>query len=288
MERTRSRSVNYGEPPVVEVAISVRFEPPPSLNAGHLGAFWATQRASFPKVRQNAPIVTPDEDFASAGQWIPPSLRLSIADDLQLRLQMTSDDDQWMCQVQPDRLVMNWRRKTVNYPRFDVTLARFFTAWQQLKEFFRGEGFPEPSPQLWELTYVNRVPRGELWETAADWPAIFPGLWGGSFAALDGLSLRGLRGQWVWDHVPERARLYAEANPSRSLEGTSVELLMLNLTARGLIKLDGEFGRTNEDAINEGMNLGHDLIVLTFDKLASDRAQKHWQRHSAEGTIELQ
>jgi uncharacterized protein (TIGR04255 family) len=267
---------------VVEVAMSVQFEPPSTFNLAHLGAFWATQKDTFPKVRTTSPIISAAEDFGAERQWLPPSLKLAFSDEPQYRLQMTSDDDQWMCQIQSDRLVVNWRKRVADYPRFDATFVRFKAAWQALHRFFAEEKISAPSATLWELTYVNRIPKGELWQSPSDWPAVFPGLWGGVFVATDELTLRGLRGQWVWDSAPEQARLYVEPSPSRSNENPPTELLMVNMTARGSIKLDdsGAEKIPHEQAIENGMNLGHDLIVLTFDKISSNRAKEHWKRHA--------
>lgn len=282
MGRPRSRSVNYGSPPVVEVAMSVQFEPPPTLNVAHLGAFWTTQRELFPNVRATPPIMATIEDFGAERQWLPPSLRLAFSDEPQCRLQMTSNDGQWMCQIQSDRLVVNWRKKVQEYPRFDETFIRFRSAWQSLERFFDEEKIPPPSARLWELTYVNRIPQGDLWRSPGDWPSIFPGLWGGEFASTQGLALCGLRGQWVWDFAPQKARLYVEPSPARSVDDPPSDLLMLNLTARGPIELNDDDARNTGGGkgIEDGMNLGHDLIVFTFDAIASNRAKEYWNRHA--------
>ena len=281
MKRPRSANVSHSHPPVVEVAMSVQFDPPSNLTLAHLGAFWATQKENFPKVRATQPIAASNEDFESEGPWLPPSLRLAFIDEPQCRLQMTSADEQWMCQFQPDRLVVNWRKKSEDYPRFEKTLERFQASWHRLQEFFADEAISAPEPRLWEVTYVNRIPKGDLWQCPADWPQVFPGLWGNEFSSADGLSLRGLRGQWVWDYAPGHARLYVEPSPARSADNPPVELLMLNLTARGPIKSKGDCGETMDsiDAIESGMNLGHDLIVSTFDQISSTQAKVHWGRH---------
>ena len=91
--------------------MSVQFDPPSALTVAHLGQFWATQKNIFPNVKAIQPIISTSEDFGNEGQWLPPSLRLAFSDEPQCRLQMTSADDQWMCQIQPDRLVVNWRKR---------------------------------------------------------------------------------------------------------------------------------------------------------------------------------
>ena len=118
--------ITYDTPPLVEVAMSLQFDPPKGVNQAHLGAFWATQRNLLPIVRAVQPIVSPNEDFGNRrGQWLPPSLQLALTNEPDCRLQMISSDEQWMCQVQRDRLVINWRKRSEQYPRFSSTWSRF-------------------------------------------------------------------------------------------------------------------------------------------------------------------
>jgi hypothetical protein len=139
-----------------------------------------------------------------------------------------------------------------------------------------------PTPQIWDLTYVNRVPKSEHWNSPSDWPKVFPGLWGGEFAKVDGVELRGFQGQWVWETSEPFARLYVEPKPWRSTDQPPKDVLLLSLTARGRVDVNGERLLEVEDAISAieaGMNCGHALIVTVFDKLASDDAKRAWGRH---------
>ena len=159
--------------------MSIQFEPPRGLNAAHLGAFWMTQRHDLPNVRTLQPIPSVQDDFGGVGQWLPPSLQFALNTEPDCRFQMVSADEQWMCQLQRNRIVVNWRRRAEHYPRFGATWQRFRELWTCWREFLGSMGLPRTRPQIWELTYVNRIPQGELWSQAGDWPQVFPGLWGG-------------------------------------------------------------------------------------------------------------
>jgi uncharacterized protein (TIGR04255 family) len=278
--RTRRAAIDYKEPPVVEVAMSVQFEPPTGLGVAQLVLFWESRRDEFPNVRAVAPIPGMSEEFTAEGQWLPPSLGLAISNEPQCRFQMTSADDQWMCQIQLDRIVVNWRKKGEDYPRFAAAFGQFKRTWRAFEQFLTTREIEILAATLWEVVYVNRIPKGPLWNSPADWPNVFPGLWGNGFSSATGLSLRGLRGQWVWDCPPDPdpARLYVEPSPARTIENPSVELLMVNLTARGPVRIGAE--GTAEDSIETGMNLGHDLIVFTFDSIASKVAKEYWKRYA--------
>lgn len=274
-------SVTYDAPPLVEVAMSIQFDPPKGLNQAHLGAFWVTQKDTLPHVRAVQPIVTTNEVFGGQGQWLPPSLQLELTNEPDCRLQMTSSDDQWMCQVQRNRLVINWRKRNGEYPRFSATWHRFRKACQAWETFLGGLEMAPLKLRLWELTYVNRIPKENLWDKPGDWPKVFPGLWGGNFAAVEGAELGGFQGQWVWESAEPPARLYVEPRPGRSVEEPHEDVLLLSLTARGLFSADFKSNKDpNTDPIESGMSSGHDLIVGTFDRIASDVAKKAWGRHA--------
>jgi uncharacterized protein (TIGR04255 family) len=268
-------SQNYERPPLVEVAMSVQFDPPRALSQAHLGAFWSLQREDFPNIRANQPIDAVIDDFD--GQWVPSSIRFSWSNEPHIRLQMSSSDDQWMCQIQRDRLVVNWRKREGVYPRFGATLERFKNAWQAFTQFAQAFEVQGIAPRTWEVTYVNRVPRSELWATALDWACVFPGLWGGRFIDIDGLSLSGASGQWAWKSTAGPSRVYAEARPGRTNDDPPQQLLMLNLTARGRVE-----SRKNESddfaPIEAGMHTGHELILRTFESIASEQAKEHWRK----------
>lgn len=283
MGERRNLAVTYLSPPLVEVAISIQFDPPHGLSLAHLGAFWFTQREALPTVRTASPIVTLNENFEGGG-WLPPSLQLALTNEPDCRLQMTSENDEWMYQVQRNRLVVNWRKRNVEYPRFHATWKRFNEAWTAWTKFLVELKFPSLRPRLWEVTYVNRIPQGELWTTPNDWPRIFPGLWGGVVAPVQGASLTGMHGQWVWHRADPPMRLYVEPKPARSGDQPHQEVLLLSLTARGLVDPSNEGVASSDpgglERIGTGISLGHELIVSTFDNIASDIAKKVWGRNA--------
>lgn len=273
-----SSSITYDSPPLVEVAMSVQFDPPRELNQAHLGAFWATQRDQLPIVRTTQPIATTNEVFGNQGQWLPPSLQFALTNEPECRLQMTSVDDQWMCQVQRNRVVVNWRKRNAEYPRFGATWLRFSAIWRDWQQFLEVSKLPAPKSRLWELTYVNRIPQNGLWEKQADWPNVLPGLWGGGFASFRDATLRGFHGQWVWETIDPPARLYVEPKPGPE------NVLILSLTARGPIAAPQPDAPLDAAAsllqFECGMTCGHDLIVAAFDSISSSEAKKVWKRHA--------
>lgn len=254
------------------------FTPPAGLNEAHLGAFWAEHRKRLPNVDSTAPIAAASETFGAASRWLPPALHVALSNEPQCRLQLTSDDGQWMYQLQRDRIVSNWRHKKPEvYPRFGVAINHFNELWNFWNAFLAEVKLPPPSPTMWELTYVNRIKKWDAWDGPQDWPKLLPGLWGGEFAAAEGLTMGGLHGQWVWNLASPPARVYVESRPAKTSDTPPQEALMLNLTARGPIVSSKD--ANTESIITSSLNKGHELIVLTFDAIVSDAAKHHWGRH---------
>jgi len=278
-------NITYAQAPLVEVAVSVQFDTPRRLTQAHLGAYWATQRERFPVVHSTQGLPAINEEFAGGQSWLPPSLLLALSEEPDTRVQMTSADKVWVQQVQANRLVVNWRRgddPAGEYPRFTKTLERFLECWSDWNGFLESVELPPVKASIWEVVYVNRIPEGELWRTAADWPGLFPGLWAGPFQAVKGARLAGLQGRWVWETLTPPARLYVEPKPGRGPAPGFINLLFLTLTARGRLALPTKGNASNSyevAEIEQGFRWGHDLIVGGFDAIPSVEARLAWGRH---------
>src|SRR3569623_1673113 len=131
-------------------------------NSGPSGRPW---RSRFPQVRAMQPIAMTIEVFGGQEQWLPPSLQLALSNEPDCRLQMVSLDEQWMCQLQRNRLVVNWRKRKDDYPRFSATWVRLCDSWQAWQAFLKTHSMSPARPMLWELVYVNRLPQSELWQS---------------------------------------------------------------------------------------------------------------------------
>lgn len=265
---------SYKKPPVVETAISVQFEPIKGLTNAHLGLYWSQQRKSFPHVVDAEPIQTQVERF---GQDLQKRLRLPtfrvVPAEAAVRLQMISEDDRSMVQVQNGRLVFNWRSMgDGEYPRWETVRPSFDKSFDSFKAFLLAQDFPCVEPNQWEVTYVNHLVRGRDWAEPSDWPTLLPGVIG----AFGNVSM----GEVEHDEcklrfvLPEnRGRLHVEVfhaytGPSEEAD----EIMLLNLTARGGI-IDSV-----ENSLGNGLELGHRAIVLTFTEITGPEAHLKWER----------
>jgi len=175
-------------------------------------------------------------------------------------------------QVQNTRYVCNWRKRSVEYPSFGTLFPEFRSAFDGFCCFARASSFPSPTPNQWEITYINHLERGEMWTTLDDWKTIVPGFFipRGNEGPL---SFDEFSGAWQLVIGDNLGRLHVVLNHGKlSTETLGPEVLSLMFTARGPID------PTRGLDVATGLQLGHKTIVRTFTEITSDAAHKAWDR----------
>lgn len=265
---------SFRKPPLVETAISLQFQLIDGLKNAHLAMFWEDMRKEFPKVTDAQLLPEQIELFGEEALRTRgiPGFRIAGAGGTS-RMQMASEDDQAMVQIQNGRIISNWRRGAGGeYPRWGTVLSRFKESLDKFKAMLATEKLGTASLNQWEVVYVNHLLKGRDWNTPADWPDLLPGL----VAKNLRYSASILESLVCGIHIvmpDNRGRIHAELfHGFNSPEATSQELLSLQITARG-----GVCEPTDEQAYN-GLEHGHLAIVQTFCDLTGSEAQKKWER----------
>ncbi len=250
---------SFANPPVVETVLGIQFVPLVKLKGFHGGLFWSELGTGWSRAEESPPIAAAFERFDDS-----PPLDLLFSFEVgagsPVRLRMRSDDGTEMVQLQRDRLHYNWLGGEAGaYPRYPEVRARFDDVLQQFQGFLEQQKLGELQPNQWEVTYVNRLPRGEVWNSAAEHLATLklagsPEVEGLVTEAAD-LKLRFLI-------PPNQGRLHVE-----SLQ--QPDHVRLTLTARGPAQTLEELSR--------GLDLGRKTIVTAFARLTSTEAQKAWR-----------
>lgn len=155
-------------PPIVEVVCGVTFSPVAGLDPVSTGVYWSTRRERFPTY-QLQPALSESEEVAFLP--VPP-----------LRVWLISADDQFILQVQADRLYLNWRKRAEQYPRFndhggrEGLLTRTLSEFEALSEFCAGHLGGKPQPTGIELSKIDLLREGEHWTKFSDLAALLPWL----------------------------------------------------------------------------------------------------------------
>jgi uncharacterized protein (TIGR04255 family) len=264
---------DYDNPPVVETVLGVQFERLLRFKNAHLGAFWKTLDADEWPVVQDAPPLAPQfERFEKPAPWAK-GVQLQLTQDPANRLQIKNKDGDRMIQLQNNRLHFNWIGESGGrYPRYERVRDGLEWALRKFVEFVEQEHVGDFRPNQWEVTYVNHIPQGSVWNTPTDW-SFFKPLAGVS--TVDNL-LQGesFGGEWHFVIPRQKGRLHVQWHHGlkSAPEKSENEIVRLMFTARGPIEEGGDKLQTITDALN----LGRRTIVSSFKELMSDDANKHW------------
>lgn len=257
----------FDRPPVAETVLAVQFNPLLSVTAAHLGAFWACLGEEWKDVAEGPALGQISEPIGLEPSWLEGGSLFDIGPALQVRLRISRNTKDRMLQIENGWLVYNWRRTSEDqeYARYQTVRKEFDGYLERLGAFFSSGGHGTIEPNLWEVAYVNFIPRGTLWERVTDWPRVLPRL-----LSMDredeGDSLQTVAGRWVHILAGGRARLHVTVQHGRAAE----EMLVLKLVARG---------HTSEPtlaALDDGLNLGHEAIVRRFAAISSADALRYW------------
>lgn len=261
----------FDEPPVIETVLGVQFSRLPGFSTAHAGWFWKSYLKAperWPKVVDAARLEDQTERFGEGEVWVRQVFRLA-ASGAPHRTQIIRADDERMIQIQDSRFILNWRKQSHNYPSYDVLVPEFRESFATFSRFVQDAGFGSLELNQWEVTYLNHVPKGDMWESPRDWSKIFPGLYAPP-AVGDEVRFETLGNEWRYMLKPQVARLYIELKHHRN--PTSEEVMTLQLTARG--RVAPAEGATWE----AGFDLGHEAIVRSFAAITSADAHKRWKR----------
>lgn len=263
----------FATPPIIELVLGVQFSKLERLTAGHYGLFWKSLGSDWPESSDRLPLEDQFELFdASPGSRLPVfQLRLEPLASPG-RLMIEHKDKDRLIQIQPTRFHLNWRKQVGGvYLSYKHLIAEFEAMYAAFAAFVERERLGRLDPNQWELTYIDAFPKGEHWQTPADWSRVLPGLFGKLYS-LDGLalSLERRAAEWSYAIPPDRGRLHIAAHLGRSGEDQQ-ESLLLNMTARG---------PTGSNSIRAGLDLGHEVAVGAFLRVVESKIQQSWGAES--------
>lgn len=267
----------FRKPPVIETILGVQFDLLSPFSNAYLGAFWETLGPDWPFVEDAPAIGQEYERFGKDQLWTRlGALRFNIATAPPIRILARNRTRQRMIQLQNGRLHYNWLgHDGSEYVRYHAIRSEFTPIFERLGTFLESRGIGSLRPNQWEVTYVNHLPRGTVWQQPADWNKVFS-----TAVAMPSVlpesNIESFSGQWHYEIGQQRGRLHVELQHGREDETQGrepKELLIFKLTARGPAAEDQE----GWDWSN-GLELGHRTIVKAFKELTSDEARKAWEQ----------
>jgi len=175
-----------------------------------------------------------------------------------------------MLQLQNGRFHYNWLGHDGGpYPSYNAVRPAFDKMWRHFSDFLSRHDLKPLQINQWEVTYVNHIPKGEVWKESWEWPQILRGMLAVDRTPAPGVVFESLGGLWHYEIEPRRGRLHVNVKHGMKAGSTEPELVVLTLTARGP---SGDEGL----ALEEGLDLGHEVIVRSFNGLISPEARRAW------------
>jgi len=262
----------FSAPPVVETVLSVQFSRLKTYSLAYAGWFWKQyldERGEWPKSIPVPRLPDVFERFDESESWsqFPFALSIQMAPE---RLQIVRKDQQRMIQVQDSRFVLNWKKQEQSeYPTFGLLLPEFNDHFDKFTKFCQTIDNESLDINQWEVTYVNIIEKGSLWNSVDDWKDILPGLF---IPQTVSDKAEAFQGEWKYLIAPQVGRLYISIKHIRVGGPNGQEALMLQLVARGPVTAQ------SKHSLEDGFNLGHETIVSTFEKITSKEARKTWKQ----------
>ncbi len=263
----------FDRPPVVETVLGVQFDPIEGLTNAHLGAFWATLGDAWPNVSDAPALDSSFEEFGNGARWQPTRLQLKLSREFAARIRISDAARHRLIQVQNRRLHFNWiKRSGTEYPRYsNMVRPQFDQVLSDFRNYLSVSGLPPLRPNQWEVTYVNALPRGTVWNDPSEWGDVLADL-SGAARPLDGLAAETFGAHWHFEIPPHRGRLHVEAFSGTTEDQPPIEAMILKLTARGpVVGDDDSYG-----ALSAGLDLGRSVIVHAFKEITSPKAHRYW------------
>lgn len=257
----------FGAPPVVEVVLSVQFQPLWRLRPIELAGLRDRWRADYPIVQEQPPL--PPEIEGPVGG--PAQFQFVVGPAFQTRLWFLNEGQTELLQIQHDRLSVNWRKATGDstYPRYRHVRNVFEHRFRDLEAFVADNQLGDIGITQAEVSYVNAVDAdgdqlGRLDRLLRNWQPPTANHLGEPEQAQAALVLS------VGDVGRPPVRMYVAVAVAQDLNGRRFQ--SLTLTVRGA---PGEQTLTSALAF---MDQAHSHVVLSFTELTPESAHKQWER----------
>ena len=267
---------NFTDPPVVEVALAVQFEPLTNLRTPQIGLLWTNFRKRFPKIEEHLPLDPMMERFGVKGE---PTVRVRLEmrhNPPVPRCWFLNDAGTELIQVQQDRFAHNWRKvgEGEEYPRYEHVRDTFRSELCIFERFLDCEKVGSLTPNQCEVTYVNHIVAGQGWSSHGELARVstlFSAKYSEEF--LPELEEVRLSGSYVipgGDGQPLGRLHFSIAPVYRRADDRA--MFLLKLVARG--RPEGE----GLDGALRFLDTGREWIVRGFAAITTPEMHKVWGR----------
>jgi uncharacterized protein (TIGR04255 family) len=262
---------DFTNPPVVEVVLSIQFEPISGLISTDLGDVRTLYREAFPRVEEHEPLTPAFEVFGTRPAL--PEIRFEALSPQHLlpRLWFVAEDGSQLIQFQRDRLIHNWRKpRETNqaYPRYENIKPRFLDEIALLQQFMDRAGHGALQINQVEITYINHIQPPDLADAPSSAPEVVFNFWQAiSMPRIEDVAFT-IRSV-IEDEGKKVGRVSVQCKPVITM-ADGRQVMRLELTARGKPR------DSSRMAAGAFLDLGRDAIVTTFKAITTPKMHEIW------------
>jgi uncharacterized protein (TIGR04255 family) len=268
---------SFDNPPVVEVALSVQFEPLTTLKAAHLGRLWDVFREQgFVRTEDHLNLEAVSEGFDPRLYARDVGIKFRSIDAPAVpRVWFLNEPGTELIQVQQNRFIHNWRKagNDIEYVRYPRIRQQFEDCFNQFQAFVKAEALGPIVPNQCEITYTNHLISGGGWDTQGHLEQVFA-FW--QNAELGFLPTPENASVAISYLIPDQqgrpiGRLHVDVQPAFRSSDLH-PMLILNLTARGAPLHPSDSG------VMAFLDLGREWIVRGFTSITVKDMHRVWRR----------
>lgn len=267
---------SFSSPPVTEVVIASRFRPPSNYSLVTLGELARTLGAEgFPRIEEMPGYDATAEQFGSVQTQGLMSFEF-LSGPPPTRYWFLNDVGDELLQLQPNWFAANWRKvePSATYGRWDSRWEAFSRWIQETERTISGS--PLEHDQV-EVTYVNHIDSGQIWNHHGEAHQVFSFLAGrpswtvGFLPTAEGASAE-MKFEIPGGEVSAPiGRLQVTVTPAFRRPG-GAPIFVMNLTARGRpVSADLE-------GVRGFAEIAHEWIVRGFADLTTSSMHEIWDR----------
>ncbi len=264
----------FENPPLIEVALSVQFDPLSAFQAPQIGLLWEKYRDRFPKTEQHPPLENVTEKFELP---LRPEFRIELSTAPPVpRCWFLNDAGSELIQVQADRFIHNWRKvdNSDQYPRYEHIRQRFSNELTIFCEFLLSEQLGEFKPNQCEITYTNHIksaPNLNIHKQINQTFTVWKTKYSDDFLGIP--ENVKIATQYVFYNSEEKpvGRLHISSQPVFNASDKK-PIQVLTLTARGAPE------SPSIEGVLAFLDKGREKIVRGFTSITTPKMHKKWRR----------
>jgi len=239
-------------PPIVEVVLGVQFEGK-QISFNDIANYYSQNQIDYTEIQEHPILPAVIEDTENQNN-------IQLLNGFHTRKFFLHKDKTRLIQIQPDRLLFNWRKKDSDnvYPHFESVFDEFYN---KLLNFYKINNCVDKVNQ-YEITYVDHILLEDFDLTNFDLTKIF------NFFSFT-KSLKNIDLNFTIPYKELNGNLYLKFRSGQRNKDKK-KIIISEYTFRGFVSKD-------KMVLKDWFNNAHNIIIDNFCEIISSEAKTKWK-----------